>query len=675
MQNLDKRIFVRANLMEGKLDLPAYDKFVRSIGAEYTDLADRMFKSMWNAYLRNKGSIALPYWSKKFDNAEVFNAVLISLADAGWITTKSLPTRNWAEASLVEEKLLTIVTPDELVSIRANNKFKKYILTDKLSIQDSSTKQNGKITDTGLVRRGFKLAGNTKFQYDTDYMLKYFEAISRNTTKSMEKIAKIISELGSELRKDGASYDTISVEILNYHIYNSQEMFTTGNNTNDSRGRAIKDALSKVFNPISNKDARSLLVIPEQFRQVATDEGVRAIHLFIAELLGFKSGTKFQKSCRGKRAYNARELHDLELESNPKIISEIKSGRISENTLDRLNKFVPKDKLIKDISKLTDDDILVLLTAEDLRAEEDRKDLHENIWLSRLYDELDSYYEAIENGATHKWTTPIELDASASMLQYEGILLGHRPFMEMTNLIGDMLSDPWAFDGIPRTQFKKAMTPKLYGSSQTCTTLWKNAKIDYTHEQVALFNEATKTGTLAVAEQLKEFIISCCNPKETMTVKIWNEIFTIKCNRFKNIGDITTTFDIYDSESKLIKTIHHTHTHKEADLEQFRRYFITLLIHNLDSQVADYVCERVYEEFQWIIDIHDAFIVCPEGAKLTRQVYAQKLNAIYVNRNKILSDYFESIGVGAESQAKWEEVMKVVVPFEGTFECSEMALK
>lgn len=67
----------------------------------------------------------------------------------------------------------------------------------------------------------------------------------------------------------------------------------------------------------------------------------------------------------------------------------------------------------------------------DLTDEEDRKELHENMWLERLYTELDEYFEitraankrlvrsiAVDTTVsyrkeTYKWTVPIELDASA----------------------------------------------------------------------------------------------------------------------------------------------------------------------------------------------------------------------------------------------------------------------
>jgi len=105
-----------------------------------------------------------------------------------------------------------------------------------------------------------------------------------------------------------------------------------------------------------------------------------AVFLFIAELTGeFKpgSGTVLDKIEKGQLGYINSTFHDLDLDN-----------------------------------------------------EEDRKDVHENIWLSRLYGELDRYFDiegveclkaaralTIDTEAyredTYEWSVPIELDASA----------------------------------------------------------------------------------------------------------------------------------------------------------------------------------------------------------------------------------------------------------------------
>ena len=254
---------MREQLFLGKLELPSYQNFVDAIGAEYALLANKFVKALWHQYLLNKGSVSLPYWHDRFNNEAVFNRVLISLSDAGYIESHAIPARNWAEANLVEDKLLQFVTSTELEQIRATYKFHKYTLKEDISNKSTMTRLNGKTLDTGLVREGFMKAGNTKFNYDTSYISNYYDVIRHNTTKSMDKIKTIISKQGGNFVSDRATYDTVSVEILDFHTFNPNATFSRGNNYSDSRGRAISSGLSKVFNPISNKDARSLLVIPE----------------------------------------------------------------------------------------------------------------------------------------------------------------------------------------------------------------------------------------------------------------------------------------------------------------------------------------------------------------------------------------------------------------------------
>lgn len=228
----------------------------------------------------------------------------------------------------------------------------------------------------------------------------------------------------------------------------------------------------------------------------------------------------------------------------------------------------------------------------DLYTEEGRKDLHENMWLERLYAQLDEYFNipsdklartlALDTMAyketTFKWTVPIELDASASLLQYMGILLNDRRLMEMTNVIGETLEDPWKLDGMSRFMLKTAATPMLYGSSQTCSDLWSKAKLKYTAADVELYSKEMLTGPFGLVNMLKEFIINNCKPKSSMEVSIGDDEFDISCNRFRNVGEKTKAYKIWDSIDKQYNVLLHTDTKKVPDLEQFRRYFVTLLI-------------------------------------------------------------------------------------------------
>ena len=327
----------------------------------------------------------------------------------------------------------------------------------------------------------------------------------------------------------------------------------------------------------------------------------------------------------------------------------------------------------------------------DLDNEEDRKELHENMWLERLYAELDDYFnikktnDAMMRGLsistgnyrqdTYKWSVPIELDASASMLQYEGLLTGDQRLLDMTNIIGHTLNDPWKLEGMPRLMLKKAATPMLYGSSQACYQLWQDNGIKYTQEDIERYTKEMAEGPFGVANLLKEFIINNAAPKAEMKVKIWDEEFDVSCNRYRNIGEKTRAYKIWDSIDKQYNIVLHTDTKKIPDLQQFKRYFMTLLVHNLDSQVANKVIGKVMDKYGWGIPIHDAFIVSPAAAADTRKWYAEELKKIYDNRESILRNFFKSIGITSAATSQWKDLMKKVVPVENDLTINPMALK
>ena len=328
--------------------------------------------------------------------------------------------------------------------------------------------------------------------------------------------------------------------------------------------------------------------------------------------------------------------------------------------------------------------------ALDLSTEEGRKDLHENMWLERLYNELDLYFDifvgdnqlraiALNVGtyreAGFKWSVPLELDASASLLQYMGVLLNDKRLMEMTNVIGDTLEDPWKLEGMSRLMLKTAATPMLYGSSQTPSDLWRKAKLEFTAADIELYGKEMANGPFGLVNMFKDFIINNCNPKATMEVRIGDDEFGISCNRFRSVGEKTKAYKIWDSIDKQYNTLLHTDTKKIPDLEQFRRFFVTCLIHNLDSQTADSVIGQVVDKYKFGIPIHDAFIVGPQAAADTRVWYAEELDYIHENREDILKGFFKSIGITAAATEQWEKLKDKVVPFTGIFKCSGMALK
>jgi hypothetical protein len=353
--------------------------------------------------------------------------------------------------------------------------------------------------------------------------------------------------------------------------------------------------------------------------------------------------------------------------------------------------FVPGSGTVEDKTKCGQEDYVTNSLPElDLTEEEDRKDLNEVMWLERLYAELDGYFSIPERSSigrflaidteayraySYKWAVPVECDASASMLQYEAILLGDKRLMEMTNVIGDTLQDPWKLKGMSRLMLKKAATPMLYGSNKSCNDLWDKAGIKYNSKDVERYTNEMANGPFGLANLFKEYIINNAKPKAEMSVTIGEETFTVSCNRFRNVGRETTAYTAWDSIKQRYNKVIHTDTMKVPDLEQFRTYFVTLLVHNLDSQVADTVIGKVMDKYGWGIPIHDAFLVSPAAAADTRKWYAQALESIYRNRDSILNNFFKSIGITDASQQQWETLKSKVVPFEGEFRCSEMALK
>jgi len=247
---------IRINLLEGKLELP--EQFISLVGKQHKQQMQTMFKSLWHLFLigENK-TTSLPYWSDNFECKHAFNNFIRHLSKAGWITTNVKPSRNWAEVSMNEDKILDFVDRNELVAIKRQHKYSKYKMTNTLDNHTSNMTKLGKEKqDTGLNRQGFALAGNTEFKYDLETLENHRSVIETNLIKSMTKLA----ETNKNLFCDELNYADVSKEILQ-SIIDDSCAYTTGKNLNDSRGRAISKILGKVFNPISNKDARSLLIL------------------------------------------------------------------------------------------------------------------------------------------------------------------------------------------------------------------------------------------------------------------------------------------------------------------------------------------------------------------------------------------------------------------------------
>jgi hypothetical protein len=296
--------------------------------------------------------------------------------------------------------------------------------------------------------------------------------------------------------------------------------------------------------------------------------------------------------------------------------------------------------------------------------------------------ELSTLERRIIINSTHKWSVPIEIDASASVLSYIGLLLNHKPYLDRCNVTPGDLTDAWGHSIITnRNQFKTAMRP-LYGSQASVTDMWNDMELVYTQDEVTAFQHELSHGEFAVAVAMKYFIINNAQMQPEMTLVVNNNKALTQCNKFHNVGEITTKYDLFDTATQRIRRIHNTSIKQVPDLKSFKRYGPTGLIHALDSQVMDNSIDAVIDTFGWAIDIHDAMVLCCESADYARAVYAHggtpnepSLKQIHRDRNQILQAYFRSLNIPATAIKQWQAVTAMVQPLSGTLEVNPMCLK
>jgi hypothetical protein len=659
---------IRQQILAGKLTLPTIQK-LDSITTElqYKSIV-KMFEAMFQTYMI-KGSrpnarptISLPYYAKLIKNPKAMNLVLKVLSKAGWISVSTRPNNNWAEAFINVDKLLGYVTQEELDSTRLHNKFLKYKLTFTDSNKDfgtNSTKTNGKVSNTGIYRNGFAKEGAVPFQYDTIAMHKHRAGVTCLINKGIEETIK---EYPSVLI-DHANYKEVGTDIVK-SLIGEESTYNSGPRTSDPRGRNNAGYLSKVANPVGYKVMRSLLTIPVEHRNGVTSRGLRNKFLFVAELAGFREGTLASKIELGREWYYTNKLHEDILEELPENV-----------WLERL--YVDIDKALKSMH-------LRALKAKYVKYHTWANS--ESAWhkarAKSILNELVERETKVITKSIHKWEVPIEIDMSASILGYKGLLLNHKPFLERTNIIGDYLNDAWGHPIITnRAQFKTIMTD-LYGSQASAESKWAKADIEYTQDEVDAFNYELEHGDMAVAVKLKDFMINNCQMKPQMELELVNETISVICNKFHNVGETTTHFDLYDTKTDSIRRILNTETIRVPDLKSFKRWSVTGLIHNLDGQVANNTVEAVIDTYGWALSVHDALIVCCESADYARNIYANgrnedeiSLKYIHTHRNSILSKYFTSINIPASAMTAWKKVMKAVEPLREELVINPMVLK
>jgi len=584
------------------------------------DYVQELMDSLLHNYLvkGTDGSTSLTYWqtvaSQKGIELDRFNELLALLDREGYVTTSVVPARNWAEIKLNASELKDIELRKEFL-------ISKHIMRlDNSEAIVNLSKWGNTFKDTGLARRGSAKASKNAFGLDfstVDYSAISMEVLTKNLVKSMDKM---LSKNDKLVLKE-INYKDLAISILNIYMLNGPKtLYNSEQNMHDSRGRAIKKVMKRVFNYISNKDARAMLVIPQKRRKPMTKDGNKRRYLAIAELLGLKEPTLKEKISAGWKAYQQRKLLDLN----------------------------PQD-------------------------EHDRSEWHVNIWLERIYRDLYSY----EQNKDYKAECPIEIDCTASMLQVQGALFNHKPFIRGTNMnVGKKgkLRDMWHHKHIKREPFKTAMTQMLYGSSKGVTKIWNEKGFKVKDKQILYFNQEIRAGKMALANEFKNFIIKNVNPSVVMNPVINGESFEVQCNKFKDTAEFLKLHKLYDSKTGLIKTIQQSKTKKVPDLKQFNRFFVTLFIHNLDSQVADYVCDSNY----WVLDIYDAFICNAEDAEPLAQRLCEKLDTIKDNGPQIIEEYLKSISIDIKEPhmaRKWKRVTSKIEDAGNNWRCQTTALK
>lgn len=567
----------------------------------------------WNWVNGNKG-LSVPYWAQQVTNPHL-ERVLFALSNAGWVTVRANARMRWGEFSLNQSTLDKHLTQKEQLAYKTKVRIKKYAMRKVEDLTTDMVKTPTGYRKTGLIREGFAKCSNEAFKLDIVPLVKYYDAVLANLTKSMDKII----EKYPSIKLDETSYSVISKELLDYYIFNSDKEYNLEGNVSDSRGRAIYNALARVGNPIACKDIRACLISTKPVIITPTSsKELQDIYLFIAELAGEKHCKTWNaKKLAGLGAYNRRQLHNL-----------------------------------------------------DLSKAEHRKELHENIWLERIYNALDYMHE---NGSI-VWDIPLEVDATMSLAQVVGTLTNDYRLLNRTNVINpNELLDAWFVEGVPRLHTKTVGTPVFYGSAQTATALLRKKKLKYTREQVKILNREFSKGAFGVIKAFKDFLIQHSNVTiPVIQMQIWDDTFEVEVNKFKPAGAELNAYTIWDTKSNRPVTFLNHEPILVPNYERFRLYFPTGLVHNLDSQLMNKTLLMLGDE--WAIAIHDA-ILCMPGSK-ARQCYVTVLEILRKNRGTIIERYRQAIGATSTSaEVAWAKLMMITEQCPADIPFSESALK
>lgn len=253
-------------LLQGKIELPSKCEFLERFCPTTVEMVEELMKNLFHIYLMQgpKGSTSTIHWANKVHEADGsfkdFNRMLRVLSKNGWIEVITSTQYHWSEVRIQETKLLEYLLDEELLALRLNAKSRKYQPRFmKVTGTADMVRQNGKTRATGLIRKGFAAAAETQFYYDSIKLEENKEAVIANVTKGMRKCR----ELHNSMLVTETDYDMVATDIVET-IVEKPTIINIGDSVSDSRGRAIKKALSTVANPIGYKDFRALITIPKQ---------------------------------------------------------------------------------------------------------------------------------------------------------------------------------------------------------------------------------------------------------------------------------------------------------------------------------------------------------------------------------------------------------------------------
>lgn len=567
----------------------------------YGQTTTAMLRQLDMAVVHNTFAIGLPYWSKQNPLLVRNFTYLMSKLNYGTVEFKSNYTRFIFNQGLLDSKaILQYRTQAKLAKMSLRFDDKEYPTT--------LVKRPSGLLQDGIERPAMMRSAKLPFQLDTKKLTEYRRPILINLIKSIRKGIEL-KHISSKFFADAVNYKEVASMLLDQYINNSTTSYNSECNVQDQRGRAIKKVLKRVGNYISNKDFRACLVIPEAYctKLLPTDtDALNNIYLFIAELLGHKciGQTIEAKIQAGKQAYATRELPRL-----------------------------------------------------DLSTQHGRDELHQLIWLERIYDRL-KFVLSRFNLSGVEWNIPIEIDHSMSVAQIMGALTNDSRILESTGVIGDKLQDPWYIESVRRSSAKAVGTPSLYGSSATAVKLLKGKGISIDKAEIQAIKREFSTGRFSVMKQFKDLLIQNYNV-HTPTIDIDTGIskFKIEVSHFK-----VAKFNTLVTEAYVNGKFKYSFTKVPElvpDYKRMKLYWATCLIHHLDSDLMEY--NLAQHNTIWALDIHDAILCSPSHATSFKQTASNRLKYYNQNRFAIVQAYRQSIGaVTAKSDIQYMRLLKSV---------------